>query len=67
MTNELQYFVALKRIASYLDPEKLRKQSDKLYGLGPDEAVEMAYENVLYEARDAIKGKRMPKTKVASA
>lgn len=58
--NELAYFIALQRITMYDAPEKLRKRSERDYGLCGDEAIEMAYENVLNEARMAIKGKRRP-------
>ena len=61
MSNELAYYNALKRIASYQAPEKLRRSADRQYGLGGDEAIEMAYENVLSEAKFAIRGKRAPK------
>jgi len=51
---------ALKRISHYMKPETLRKHSETMYGVGPEEAVEMAYENVLAEASSAIKGVRRP-------
>jgi hypothetical protein len=47
---------ALQRIKAYSPPEKLRKQAEKKYGLSEEEAVEMAYDNVLQEARDGLKG-----------
>lgn len=59
--NELRYFDALKRITCYQSPERLRKESEHDWGLPYEEALEYAYENVLNEARVAIKGKRMPK------
>ena len=58
--NNADYYDALKRITMYDDPERLKKRAGKDYGLGGDEAVEYAYENVLNEARMAIKGKRRP-------
>lgn len=58
--NELVYFSALKRIASYQSPERLRRNAERNYGLPAEEAIEMAYENVLAEAKAAIKGKRSP-------
>ena len=61
MSNEMRYWQALKTIAMYMEPERLRKQSQKLYGLPYDEAIEFAYENILNEARAALKGKRRPK------
>lgn len=47
--------VALKRIAAYMTPDQLRKRSEKLHGIPPEEAIEMAYENVLAEAKQALK------------
>lgn len=46
---------ALKRIAAYLPPEKLARAAERTYGLAPEEAMEMAYENVLGEAKQALK------------
>jgi hypothetical protein len=63
VNNELDYFIVLKRIARYMDTEELHRRGEKLYGVSGPEAVEMAYENVLAEARGAIKGKRAPKVK----
>lgn len=60
MANELRYFDALKRIASYQSPEQLRRVSEKQYGLEYVEALEMAYENVIDEAKFAVKGRRKP-------
>ncbi len=54
-------FDALKRITRYHSPERLRKISEKEYGLTGDEAIEMAYENVLIEAKDVLRGMRRPK------
>lgn len=56
--NNADYYDALKRITMYDKPERLRSRSERDYGLSGDEALEMAYENVLNEARIAIKGKR---------
>ncbi len=47
--------VALKRIASYAPPEKLRRTAMRDYGLEPGDAVDMAYENVIAEAKAALK------------
>lgn len=61
MTSDAQrYFDALKRITAYMEPEQLRKRSLKMYGIEPEEAIEFAYENVLAEAKAAIRGKRRP-------
>lgn len=43
----------MNRISKYRDVNDLRLNADKLYGVGPSEAIEMAYENVLIEARKA--------------
>lgn len=64
---EQRLWDALKRITSYMPPEKLEKVCEKKYGLERDEAIEMAYENVLAEAARAIKGVRRPKDKPARA
>ena len=61
MSKELKLYNALKRIASYETPERLRRSSDKDYGLDYEEALEMAYENVLYEARMATMNMHKPK------
>ena len=53
-------FDALKTIASYNSPERVRRDAPAM-GLDENEAVEMAYENVLQEARSAIRGMRRPK------
>ena len=53
-------YTALRRIESYMPPEKLRRQAEKKYGLEPDEAVEMAYENVISEARIGLRGAKKP-------
>ena len=60
-SKEMQYFRVLKRISTYTEPDKLRRSAEKQYGLSGDEAIEMAYDNVLNEARLAVKGKRKPK------
>jgi hypothetical protein len=56
------YYDALKRITLYDAPERLKRRAEKDYGLSGDEAVEMAYENVLNEARMAIKGRKRPQS-----
>lgn len=65
---ELRLFDALKRITRYNSPDELRRVSEKRYGLDGSEAIEMAYENVLQEARNAIKGiRRLAPTPPSSA
>lgn len=59
--NERRYFDALKRIAAYMSPDQLRRKSESEYGLPYEEALEYAYENIVSEARGAVKGKRAPR------
>lgn len=60
-TNEQKYFDALKRITKYQTPDQLKRRHWKDWGLeDASEAIEMSYENIQQEARDAIKGKRRP-------
>ena len=40
----------------YQTPEQLRRNCEKSYGLGFEESLEMAYENLQAEARYAVKG-----------
>ena len=58
---ERKLYAALKRISSYDAPEKLKRRAQKEYGLSEEEAIEFAYENVIEEARSALKGIRRPK------
>lgn len=51
---------ALRRIAAYMPPETLRRQAEKKYGLNEDEAIEMAYDNVLEEARAGLRFPKAP-------
>ena len=60
LQREQRLYDALKRITRYQSPDDLRRVSERKYGLDGDEAIEMAYENVLNEARSAIKGLRRP-------
>lgn len=57
---ERKLYDALKRITMYEPPGRLRRQAEKEYGLPAGEVIEMAYENVLSEAKDAIRGMRRP-------
>lgn len=61
MKHELEYYSALKRISRYDSPGRLRRDAQRLYGMDYGEVLEMAYENVLDEARSVIRGKRAPK------
>jgi hypothetical protein len=56
-----RYFDALKRITCYQSVAHLRRSSEKEWGLPFHEALEMAYENAIDDARRAIRGKRRPK------
>lgn len=58
---EIRLYTALKRITCYDPPAKLRKRAQRDYGLDGDEAIEYAYENVLEEAKQGIKGVRLPR------
>jgi hypothetical protein len=60
LEREQRLFDALKRITRYMKPDELARRCDKLYGLPYDDALEMSYENVMEEARQAIKGLRRP-------
>jgi len=53
-------YTFLRRIAAYHTPERLRNRSQKDWGLDYEEALEMAYENVLQEAKSALKAVRKP-------
>lgn len=63
VNNELLYFDVLKRITRYQTVERMRRKSESDWGLPFEETLEMAYENVITEAKNAIHGKRRPKTK----
>jgi hypothetical protein len=56
-----QMFHALQRIKAYQSPERLKKHSAGDWGVDDgNEAIEMAYENVLQEAKNGLKGVRKP-------
>jgi hypothetical protein len=44
----------LRRIVSYQSVEKLRRDSEKDWGLNFEEALEMAYKNAISEAKSAL-------------
>lgn len=53
----LKMYSTLKRISKgYQTPDQLRRNCEKEYGLGYQESLEMAYENLQAEAAAAIKG-----------
>ena len=62
--NELRYWEALKRITNYQSITHLRLHSERDWGLPYQEALEMAYENVLEEARQAVGRRKMPRVKI---
>lgn len=63
MSHEQRYYDALKRIArAYQTPDLIRRNAERDYGLRYAEALEMAYENLQWEAKQAIQGRRRPKT-----
>ncbi len=51
-------YFALARISKFMSVETVLKNAEKLYGLEPHEALEMAYENVLAEARVGLRAVR---------
>lgn len=58
---EARLYNALKRISAYQWPEQLHRSALRQYGVEGPEAIEMAYENVIAEAKNAIKGVRARK------
>ena len=46
---------ALRVIASYDSIQRLRRESEKRYGLDYTEALEMAYENIIEDAKSALR------------
>ena len=60
MTKEQKYFDALKKISQY-DSIKGLYRASKIVGLDDQEHLEMAYENLIETAKDAVKGERRPK------
>lgn len=61
-SNEQKYYDVLKRIAKeYQSSERLLKKSWNDWGLEDGtEALQMAYDNIQQEAKNATKGKRRP-------
>lgn len=58
--NEQRYYDALKRITKYMSPQQIYRDSHNV-GLDESEYLEMSYENIQGEAKNAIRGKRRPK------
>jgi hypothetical protein len=66
-SREQKLYNALRRIAKdYQTPDQLRRTAEREYGLRYHEALEYAYENILNDARQALRGIRMPKPKPAA-
>jgi len=61
MDKQLIMYEALKRISKYQSPEQLHRSAGRDFGLEYGEALEMAYENAVQEAKTAVKGMRKPK------
>ena len=59
---EIKLFDALKRIAAYQSPDRLRRSSEKDWGLPYAEALEMAYDNIQSDAKRAVHGVRVRRT-----
>ena len=51
---------ALKQISQYMTAAEMNRKAERLYGLDCAEAIEMAYDNVIAEAKAAIKGMKRP-------
>lgn len=64
---EARFYVALKRITAYMTTDQLRRRSEKQYGLSYEEALEMAYENVIGEAQAALSGYRKKRSSPATS
>lgn len=60
--DERLYFDLLRRIVrEYQSAARLRRMSERDFGLPFEEVLEMAYENIQMEAAQAIRGKHRPK------
>jgi len=64
---EAKLYASLKRITAYAWPDELHRTAERDYGLPAAEVIEMAYENVLVEAKAATKGIRLPRKPKAAA
>ena len=61
---EIRFYDALKEIArGYQTPEQIRRNAERDYGLGSNEALEYAYENIQFLAERTIKGVRIRRPK----
>lgn len=60
-------YEALRHIAKdYQSPAQLQRGAEREFGLSYGEALEMAYENLQWEASRAIKGVRIAKYRAAA-
>lgn len=59
-TREQKLYDALKTITRYHPPRQLRHAAKRHYGIEYEEALEMAYENILAEAKQAVRGMKRP-------
>lgn len=56
-----QMYAALERIKAYQSVARLRTHCARDWGvIDPNEAIEYAYENVLQEAKNGLRGVRRP-------
>jgi hypothetical protein len=55
---EQRLYDALKRITKYETAERLLKNGERTYGVPGVEVLEMAYENIMIEAKRGIAGVR---------
>lgn len=55
-----QMYAALKRITKYQSVESLHRYASRDYGVDAGEAIEMAYENVIGEAKAGLRKVRNP-------
>ena len=57
-----QMYLALRRIANgYVSTEQVDRNAERL-GLSPHEYLEFAYENIQQEAKNGLRGVRLPKS-----
>jgi hypothetical protein len=60
--HEQEYFDALRQIAREFHPSGwFEANAEKVYGVSPHEALEMAYDNIQLCAASAIRSRRRPK------
>lgn len=63
---EARFHAALKEIAHYMRPEQHRRRAELEYGLSPYESMEMAIDNMIDTAKQALRGYH-PKKRKGSA